>query len=211
MVRLQQANVKHAAFAARILLLLFLFWTFLTSCDGGEQPIPTAQAERFAAMSVDPATLALIRTQAKELQLGVVDDGILTFPEYERLFLGLQECLSKDGSQLEEVMLDAGGVYRFAVLSPPGADPSACLFENWEPLGPEWSLRHPPPATLLSAANEALAQCLRRAGVDIPAKKPGAADFQRLGGLETWLTQPYAGCSAQVSEEFGLWAGFVGS
>jgi hypothetical protein len=151
-----------------------------------------------------------LRETGKAFQLSLVeDDGELTWPEYDRLFNALHQCVAEAGGEIEARLL-SGHSYQIAIGAPRGSDAHSCPADYWEPLGPHWSLAHQPSVQELLAANRALSDCLRVAGVDFDTEQPNAEDFAALGGLETWLSEPYSGCSEKVSIEYGMPTGFAG-
>lgn len=167
--------------------------------------------DRIPPAIVDQGTIGILQDAGKEFQLSlVVDDGELSWTEYDRLYHSLQQCVIERGGELVDARLLASNSYQFAVGSPPGSDAVGCIQDFWEPLGPLWSFGHRPSEEVLLAANRALADCLRAGGVDIGVPEPTGQDLRALGGISTWLTEPFWSCSQSVSEEYGLPQGFAG-
>jgi hypothetical protein len=156
-------------------------------------------------------------------QRAFLEDGVLTFAEYEAATLAYLQCLEDkgvivqydDGKELKDgPALSPRGQYLFtttlphrpekrATLSEFRAIESACGTEFADVVFQLWAEHVAPTQQELAAARDALGACLRGAGLDVP-EHPSSTDFGPVAS-----SIHYRDCSRQVSEEFGI-PGFGG-
>ncbi len=191
--------------------------TSTTSAASSFGSVPSQEDFRF-----DRSRLQVV-PNLSDYQRKLLDDGVLTFAEYEASVLAYVGCVEEHGAVVEhvagdEVMagpdLNARGQYLFQTTLPhqPGkratlgelrAIESQCGTEFFDVVVQLWAEHVAPSETELVAARDALGECLREAGVDIP-EHPSPTDFGPVAqSLE------YRDCSREVSEDFGI-PGFGG-
>lgn len=151
--------------------------------------------------------MAELKAGVKGFQLGLAEDGTLTFPEYDRLVYADLQCLKDGGDEVDGLMLTAAHTYYFVVGTPPGGDRSVvitCSDKYWYPLAPLWSLDHAPPASLIRQADDALGECLRQDGVVFPYQHPSVDDFHTINRSGQPPPPAFLRCSQSVSAQFKL-------
>ena len=194
--------------ALKCLVLALVAWV-LGACTTGNARPPgaTSPSEAIAPLHIGSTTMAELKAGSKAFQLGLADDGTLTFPEYDRLVHTDLQCLKDGGDEVDGLMLTAAHTYYFVVGTPPGGDRSVvttCSEKYWYPLAPLWSLRHEPPASLIREADDALGQCLREHGVDFPYEHPSVDDFHTITRSGQPPPSAFLACSQAVSAQFKL-------
>ncbi|MGE5595853.1 MAG: hypothetical protein ACM3S1_07445 [Hyphomicrobiales bacterium] len=172
-------------------------------------------------MHIDEARVAAAKAQGvSAFQLGLIEDGTLTFAEYEQAILAMVQCSVDAGAGvaymkaghpiLNEIRMTKQGLYDYAFRIPAEADESAitsaingCKHEYSEMVEGFWSEHVRPSVEELNAAREALIDCMQDAGMDVPDGVSGEEFFQ--------YTQPngqpdprYIDCVAKVDEEADL-------
>lgn len=129
-----------------------------------------------------------IRRTSSEFQVGLLQDGLLTFSEYEEAFLAMVQCVEAAGLTLvERPQLTAEEKYYLLLWyrdrqemerDQPKAD--ACRAEYFESIDRTWARRDPSAyASIYASALEALKACLSEAGSDLP-EKPSLDDLHVL-------------------------------
>lgn len=170
-------------------------------------PTVTSPSEAVAPLHIDSVTMTELKAGAKAFQLGLADDGTLTFSEYDRLVHADLQCLKDGGDEVDGLMLTAGHTYYFVVGTPPGSDRrvvTTCSDKYWYPLAPLWSLGHGPPASVIREADDALGQCLREHGVEFPYQHPSVDDFHTINRSGQPPPPAFLRCSQSVSAQFKL-------
>jgi len=129
-----------------------------------------------------------IQRTSSEFQAGLLQDGLLTFSEYEEAFLAMVQCVEAAGLTLaERPQLTAEENYYLLLWyrdlqemerDQPKAD--ACRAEYFESIDRTWARRDPSAyASIYASALEALKACLSEAGADLP-DKPSLDDLHVL-------------------------------
>jgi hypothetical protein len=129
-----------------------------------------------------------IQRTSSEFQVGLLQDGLLTFSEYEEAFLAMVQCVEAAGLTLvERPQLTAEEKYYLLLWyrdrqemerDQPKAD--ACRAEYFESIDRTWARRDPSAyASMYASALEALKACLSEAGSDLP-EKPSLDDLHVL-------------------------------
>lgn len=174
------------------------------SCSASEAGPETPPAD---AITVGESTINEMRSGGLEFQLSLAEDRTLDRVEYERLALALRECVGEAGAELTDgTMETAYGTFSFEFRSASASGHAAvqgCIRQYWEPLGPAWSVQHQPSREQIQQANDALGDCLRRAGEDFPSLHPTLEDIQRFAGGSP-PPMSFLLCSQEVSRELKM-------
>jgi hypothetical protein len=187
----------------RILVALTLAIATLlaVACGGQKQdrPLPEGLGDALKATSA--------------FQRNLLQDGELTYSEYESSVLATVQCLKDRGVTISvEPRLVPGKRLEFAYETSEANDASAssayddCYREYENLVDIVWYRQNAPSQQQLDAARAALADCLRKAGVDLP-EHPTSTDFRRLATVGN--TSLFA-CQEEVSREFDISQSFIG-
>lgn len=197
----------------------------LSGCGSGPREAPDASkptAPAFSAFTFDASRLSAA-PDLSSFQRSILEDGELTFAEYERATLGFLSCVEDGGVIVRHVEgdryaegpeLTSRGQYRFSLYLPNRDGKPAtvdemrgletrCGVEFTTVIQQLWAEHIAPSETELAAAREALALCLRAEGFEIP-EPPSSEDFGAAAS-----SPAYATCSSAVAEQFGI-PGFGG-
>lgn len=207
------------------LLPLAALVAVLSGCGSGsgkapDDAKPTAPA--FSAFTFDASRLNAA-PDLSAFQRSILEDGVLTFPEYEQATLAFLSCVEDGGVIVRHVEADqykegpeltSRGQYRFSLYLPNReGKPAAvdemrglenrCGTEFTAVIQQLWAEHIAPSEKELAAAREALAVCLREQGLDIP-EPPSSEDFGVAAS-----SPAYATCSSAVALQFAI-PGFGG-
>ncbi|MCA9823842.1 MAG: hypothetical protein KC479_00250 [Dehalococcoidia bacterium] len=145
----------------------------------------------------------------------------MSFSEYEAAALRTVACINEIGGGVygEAKFNERTGEFELAARrdAQPGQrlDPRSdesqrqrdetdeCYREHWNGVHQAWAAQYAPSEEEINEARQALAQCLREAGVDIP----DPASQQDFAGLETH--EAFFPCVERISDEYGI-ANFAG-
>ncbi len=161
---------------------------------------------RRAAVLRDPATSDEIRQ--------VLEDGVITFPEYEASVLAMAACVRDVGgvfSRPDQPRLSWRGLYTYSTGFPeavPGAQAAVagCVDRHVGILDLFWKeLTNPTKAEELQAMN-ALAACMREFGLgDRVPEGRNRDEFEMLGPqLNEDQRGLYMSCAQRIGEEYAL-------
>jgi len=154
---------------------------------------------------------AILADAAGGPQHAALEDGIITFGEYERGVLDAVVCLKEKGLEPSQPVLDSRGVfYKFTYSVPDGRDDlfasaRECMREHADAVSSAWSFVHQPTQKEFDDARAALVICLRDGGIDVPE----APSPQFFVSLATSGNERYASCANRIQDEFGI-EGFAG-
>jgi hypothetical protein len=189
-----------------------------TACGSDRDPGPPRPKSGFEPL------WAVAWEEASDSQREAMADGEVTFAEYEAAALRAVQCIDEiDGVVRGEARYsehtrtyELGARYSL----PPGEritidnmnespyrergeKTDACYREHWNGINNAWAAQNQPSEQELFAARQALAACLREAGIDVP----DPASQEDFAGLER--TESYFPCVERIEEEFGI-PGFGG-
>lgn len=141
-------------------------------------------------------------------QMSMLSDGVATFEEYEAAILAAVQCMTDQGLSLREApYVDASGhQIRFSIWASGDPDEDArivrvrtdCLEEHAMLVSMAYARSIRPSDATIADARAALVACLLDAGF------PGADNLNELVENRGHDIEAFAGCSAQVSQEFGI-------
>jgi len=156
-----------------------------------------------------------ILNQTSDFQRAFLQDGEVSFEEYERSVFGTVQCLMDHGIRiLSGPKLVAGGThFEFSFGGAQNdADHDAqlgvydgCYREHQDAVDYVWAGQNRPDQKTLDDARAALAECLRAAGVPLP-DEPSTIDFQTAQRADP---PAFDACARPVQEQFRL-PGFGG-
>lgn len=160
-----------------------------------------------------PEGLADALTTTSEFQRNLLNDGQLTYQEYEASVLATVQCLRERGVTISVEPRPAPGKrIEFAYASTAEDDAAAsaaydeCYREYENLVDIVWFRQNQPSEQTLDAARAALAKCLRAAGVALP-DDPSPADFRAVAMSGD---RAFSDCQARISQDFDLSSGFAG-
>ncbi|MBA4182101.1 MAG: hypothetical protein C0506_16060 [Anaerolinea sp.] len=185
---------------------VFLAAVLGAACGGSGSP-----SEGTALPTLVPEAVAEMRSRAGPPQLAFLEDGLVTFEEYEIAVLATVQCLDDAGIKVGRPELRfAGKYYRYESEIP--GDQADLLFprleacnNEWQPVVDAWYAEHIATEAEIQKARKALVKCLQAAGFDIP-NNPTAEEMSRL---QRAPSQTFVGCVNAIDEEYGL-PGFAG-
>lgn len=198
----QRQHLLRRGWQLRLLVAPPLILLLLVSaCGGQEKQKP----------EVSGLTEALQGTS--DFQRERLQDGKLTYEEYESAVLATVKCLRDRGVVISvEPRRVAGNRIEFAYASNDATDDAAssaydaCYRDYQTLVDIVWFQQNQPSEETVQRARQALAACLREAGADLP-EHPTAADFRQLALAGN---QSLPGCQQKTSSEFDLPDGFIG-
>lgn len=182
---------------------------FLASCfNGQEAKEPQASPTRASA-------IAALAAGASAPQRRILEDGKLTYEEYESSVLATVACLEAGGMAIvvpPELDVD-GKTLKFSYSGGPSdTDGSAaqgvyrkCYNEYQSRVDQGWAYLQQPPESVLREARASLLRCLRDRGVAVPE----TLEPSDIEGLPVLAGEHYLPCLSAVQQEFGL-PGFAG-
>jgi len=198
------------ALPAAVLLMALAF----ASCDDGSTaPSATNHGPASAARRSVPdgdstfGSIQITEDQIRgaraggssDFQLSLIEDGRLTFSEYERATFETLTCLEMGGLQIGHSSvagligadapgprLDRRGRYEYGITGAQGSRPedamktvAKCSAEYSDIISFFWAARVVPSEQEFIQARQKLAACLRLAGYDVP-EHPSGADLMRV-------------------------------
>jgi hypothetical protein len=174
----------------------------------GDDASPAGQAS--PAATYDYIDLSEGTVSPSPSQLALLDDGSVTFDEYEAAVLATVQCLKDAGIQVvDEPRLDLSGtryVYRYfagfsdAEFEEVRLSYQECYTLHQAVVDVEWAKLTAPPQGRLQEALTSLASCLADAGFEVPTQISDS-DFANLLAQDpiTFNT-----CLERVTEQFGI-------
>lgn len=160
-----------------------------------------------------PEGLAEALETTSEFQRNLLQDGELTYEEYETSVLATVQCLQEHGVTISvEPRAVAGRRLEFVYESTEANDASvssaydSCYIKYQNLVDIAWFQQTRPTEALLATARAALAACIREAGVPLP-DHPTSSDFRQLA-LSGEPAVPR--CQQKISAEFDISEGFIG-
>jgi len=184
----------------------------MTSCDSdsGDQPVS-------GALQLSDARLDALRAASSDFEWGLIQDGEITFADYEQAAAAYIRCAKEAGASLtkDPPELTAMRTY-FLEVTLPTADAATiqaslaqCNQEYLDTVETEWAKFNAPSESYLQEARDALGSCLQSVGVEI-GDHPSSQDLaQLLAGQGQGRSHELLRCSRKVGTEFGL-PGFFG-
>lgn len=199
-------------------------WAVMCAC-GSEQaePDPAAAATRAPAGSHRPdlSDIALSAGDVESMSRGsptqsaTAQDRVLSFAEYESIFLEATDCYQKAGYDLAfGLRLTAYGYYHAEYVPRPGieledfGDKEPCR-KQLQPAHTIWSKAKSVPGsipqTLLEEAHDLFWACMEESGVDLHGNVPGL-DAARaiISSQNSEDLNKLAACQRRVFDEVGL-------
>jgi len=183
-----------------VVMLLVVLSVFAPGCGADSVPEPRS--------SVDRNLWNTAWDEASESQRVALRDGELTFAEYETAALRAVQCIDDAGMQGEANLEPKSRTYAIGARwqssgdresdEKKSAEADACYAEHWNGINQAWAAQNQPSEQELYDARQALAQCLRDAGLDVPAP---ATSEDLLAFRESGA---YFACAQQAAEEYGI-------
>ena len=172
------------------------------SCTGpAEAPPPQGANETLWDVAWSMAT---------EEQREAMDDGVVTFAEYEAAALRVVQCIDEIGGDIhgEAPYNERTQRFELAARGRLASDPAeeerrtretaACYEQYWNGINQAWGSQNQPTEQELHEARQAFAQCLRDAGVSVP----DPASQEDFAGLEQ--QEAFVPCAERIGEEYGI-------
>lgn len=173
-----------------------------------------------------------IQRTSSEFQVGLLQDGVLTFSEYESAILAAVRCEEAAGFKILAFPipgkpgrpgpeLSTRGEYQYVQASDDGADRAElgaalqrCEEEYVSIVKPLWAEHVAPTASELQGARNEIGSCLRDQGVAV-SRQPSGDELMKLAfppdghPNKPQPAEPYLGCAMNVAERFGI-PGYLG-
>lgn len=204
-----------------------------SACGGGaeasieQQPTAGPSGRTFASIQVPDDRLDDALSQASEPERRLLEDGVLTFAEYEGVTLAAVNCLATAGIGVispphltspprKGLVLVGRGQYRYSPdldetsFTPQrGAIAGACLSSNAAVVQALWIEFTSPSLAEIEEARLKVSQCLINEGYDVPLR-PAKRDLDNVAFPPDGIARGrqmdpgYRGCIEPVIEEYGL-------
>lgn len=179
------------------------------ACRSERREDDESLASRSSALLLSQGDRELANV-ASEFQRPLLEDGELTFPEYERAIFATVDCVEGQGLKVNGPVLTAMDTYYFEVSGDrdPTAALQACEEQYSSLVSRLWQTNAKAPESLLQEARDALSRCLRDKGVEGLPEQPGPGEISRVL-LGPGDSAPEHGaailqCSQEVGAEYGL-------
>ena len=191
-------TIKPYSMGIGFVLLAAVMILLTASCGSASMP-PRAK-------SAEPNLWAWAWEAASPSQRRAMEDGEVTFAEYEAAALRAVQCINDIGDLAGEAVFDkSSNTYQVAARGRVGPDSDKkriqtddCYKEHWNAINDAWGAQNQPSEKELADARTALAACLREAGLAIP-DPASPADFAPHQSTAVFQT-----CAREVGEKFGL-------
>lgn len=171
---------------------------------------------------------------ASDFEKPFLQDGVITFQEYEQATFAAIECFKSsgfsigpgDGPEVPDGIsgprLTKRGKYTYNPVSPPnysieqfGAAVAECKTKHSGVIDFFWAVKSAPSETELQDARKAIGVCLRESGREVP-EQPTSVELVRIAYPPDGKPQPgqtppefYQACATPVADDFDL-PGFLG-
>lgn len=200
---------------AFILAISFLAGT-AAACGGGRgtsdsnrSSLPGVELVEGGAVRISEATLEVLGPRLSDYERAVLDDRILSLPEYEAAYLESIRCVELLGYTVTDkqppTLLDGAsfGAFRQGPFNPV-VDESfkVCKTTYLANLTGIWTTVHGPSASDLQRARDAIGECLRTMGVEIPDHPSSDELIAYVRGAPS--VAPFGQCKQQVESQLGF-------
>ena len=157
----------------------------------------------------ETVTLEEALRSSTAFQREVLSDGKLDYAEYESAVLATMSCLRNAGVEIVDGPTRAPGErLNFVFKGGPTREDAdrvndvyqRCYREYQDIVDIVWAQQHQPTEVELNEARQALARCLREAGVAVP--DPAASED--LGAIARGGNPHFGPCSARISEQYDI-------
>jgi hypothetical protein len=195
------------------LIVVVILGVVSGSCSRGSGPSQREPEAVPGAVKIDggvrisDATMALIGPDLSDYERQVLDDFVLTLPEYEAAYLQSMKCAEDLGFVVSDKLPPSyksngsfGAFY-------PGVDPLAdsalkgCITTYTTELSLLWGRFYGPSEQEVAESRRAFAKCLNEHGAEVP-EQLSPADLVRYLGGGGLAAMP--GCQKAVEAEFGF-------
>lgn len=244
-LRVQRAATRVAAPAAcwtarlsSLTCIALVLVLLAVACgDGSAERLPAAVTVGVSASGIADLHLTADRVRQAEQQAGTVSayqknilkDNTVTFAEYQAAVFGAVACWQHEGfavtgyGPVPGPVLNARGAYDYLQTAPVGMSSdqqtkliAKCTDEYVSLLQPLWTDHVAPSQQDVQAARDALGDCLREKGYDLPAH-PASQDFTALifpdglpaSGTRVQFPPGFAECATKIDDQFAM-PGFRG-
>ena len=203
-----------------LLLALLLFLLNSYGCGSDAQPdVPPRQVDVSGLKkTVDSSRIRQLQQEGllTEHAQDVLDDGVITFPEYESSVLQAVQCIKDSGGSIDpgDPHLNKKGLYTFVPgwpLDHPEVEQMirSCNHEYLDPLELFWKELVLPSEAEVLVAMDAMADCLVASGLgDIVPQSHAFEDFAKMP-RQLATSRPdafdgYVACARRIQDDFGL-------
>lgn len=205
----------------------------LASC-GDDRPRAISVDSSAESYQLTSDQRARANKEASEFERSLLQDGVLTFHEYEQATFAAVECMKSaglgigpgDGPEVPEntegPRLTARGKYTYNPYSPPNFSKdefirlvTECKRRYSDVIDFFWAIKTAPTEVELQTMRASIGRCLRDTGHEVP-EHPSSLDLARVmyppeGKPAAGVGPPefYLQCAQPVADEHGLY-GFLG-
>ncbi len=186
------------------------------ACGGTESPGAETPPAATQTTAPAPADRFVLSEQVSEYQQEILEDGTVTFEEYERAFFDYLRCMTDRGMVISRAPELAPGGWLYEVQITVGSTDeeiasfyaafNECVNEYTSHVQPRWSELNEPSQAVRQQAREYLYECMREAGVVLPDPIP---DRYQPGSDPDVPRETYGLCAGNAADEFGI-PGFGG-
>lgn len=198
---------------------LVAVFVLAAACGGSEQTDAETPEERGRSpIAVGPGTVDSMRADGTAPEvLELMEDGDLTFEEYEQTIFSYMRCMEDFGFEAVSNFprLTPWGTYQVRIASfdfgsrgiTPGevtAHDQACEQSYWRGISRLWDLAHQPTEIELQNARRDFASCLRERGIEMaedPTSQVLTDGFAEAAQGRPELLEDWAACYWRVDDE----------
>jgi hypothetical protein len=206
----------------------------LSTACGGDSPSTTTSISSGESYQLTSDQKSRANKEASEFEQSLLEDGVLTFDEYEQATFAAVECMKSagfgigpgDGPEVPEntegPRLTSRGKYTYNPFSPPNFNKdefirivTECKRRYSDVVDFFWAIKTAPTEVELQTMRASIGSCLRDTGHEVP-EHPSSLDLARVmyppdGKPAAGVGPPefYLQCAQPVAEEHGLY-GFLG-
>lgn len=222
--------MSASVFKAATLTFVVFFVTLAGSCARSDHSTEGPHSPRD--LRIDQLALQAVLPGMSDFQSELLQDGVLTFSEYEAAVFAAVKCERDAGLQIFAYPvpgtaqrpgpeLTARGEYQYLPVPPEGSDGAALhrAFDECEAryagaLRPLWADHVAPTEKDMQSARDMIAKCLREHGVKAP-NQPSGNELMQLAFPPNGVpshprpNEPYLGCANSAAESYGI-PGYLG-
>ena len=142
-------------------------WTLWLALAGTSAIVGCGAPSQDDESEMSPAVRDAIE-RGDDNQQDAVQDGSVSFAEYEQAFLLFQACMREAGQPLTEIELDRA-TELYSYVTPSADDPLGCYVRTFQAVDMLWQRNAARPGNSDVATVLAMRDCLARAGADVTA------------------------------------------
>lgn len=178
----------------------------LAACEGASTT-GTATSKR---PTIPTSAASIVASQAGEGERRFLEDGVVTFEEYELAFFNMIACVQGKGVNVSDVTLSPRRRYEFQASAPVGQIEdfpgvmNSCRSQYFNEVDRLWSRHTAPTQSEVDEVVREVLACMRAEGADIPetASREDVFNFFTAGGGDV-VYGPLGDCVIHTEERLG--------